>query len=71
MLVLPINSLSTGKSVILVLTLETTLHPTCSGALGYLVVYFSVASSLLNINKGYRMISTVLDNGLAALESTE
>lgn len=53
------------------LTLETTLYPTCAGALGYFVVYFSVASSLLNINKGYRMISTVLDNGLAALESTE
>lgn len=54
------------------LTLETTLYPTCAGAFGYLVVYFSVvASSLLNINKGYRMISTVLDNGLAALESTE
>lgn len=53
------------------LTLETTLCPTCAGALGYLVVYFNAASSLLNINKGYRMISTVLDNGLAALGSTE
>lgn len=53
------------------LTLETTLYPTRAGAWGCLVVYFSVASSSLNINKGYRMISTVLDNGVAALESTE
>lgn len=52
-------------------TLETTLYPTCAAALGYFVVYFNVASSLLNINKGYRMISTILDNGLVALESTK
>lgn len=53
------------------LTLETTLYLTCAEALGYFAVCFSVASSLLNINKGYRMISTVLDNGLVALESTK
>lgn len=53
------------------LTLETTLYPMWAEALGYLVVYFSVVSSLLNINKGYRMISTLLDNGLVALESTK
>lgn len=52
-------------------TLETTLYPTCAKALGYFVVYFTVASCLLNINKGYRMISTILDNGLVALESTK
>jgi len=53
------------------LTLETTLYPTCAEALGYFVVYFSAASSLLNIHKGYRMSSTILDNGLVALESTK
>lgn len=53
------------------LTLETTLYPMWPEALGYFVVYFSVVSSLLNINKGYRMISTLLDNGLVALESTK
>lgn len=53
------------------LTLETTLYPTCAEASGYFVAYFNVASSLLNINKGYRMISTIPDNGLVALESTK